>query len=74
MSRNEFLRWGRFYELYPFDDLHRYHRPAAVVAASFGGGDVQPILDWLQPDRGMLGMTDADVATMRAMGFTKKGS
>jgi len=61
-----------FYRLYPFDDFHRYHRPAAMVAQSLGGGEIQPLLDWLQPDGATEEMTDADVATMRALGFTRK--
>ncbi len=49
MSQAEFLAWAEFYRNFPFDDKHRYHRPAALVATSMGGGDVQANLDWLQP-------------------------
>jgi hypothetical protein len=73
MSRAEFLRWGRFYIRYPFDDLHRYHRPAAMVACSLGGGEPQGRLEWLFPDQGADGMTDADAATLRAFGYSRKG-
>lgn len=37
MKPREFEAWKAFYVLYPFDDLHRYHRPAAMVAAAWGG-------------------------------------
>lgn len=68
---NEFEAWMEFYRLYPFDDYHRFHRPAALIASRFGNGDIVPYLDFLQPDRS--GLTDADMATMRALGFTRKG-
>lgn len=69
----EFQAWIEVYRLAPFDDYHRFHRPAALVARAMGGGEMQPLLDWLQPDRASEGMSDADVATMRAFGFTRKG-
>lgn len=49
MPQREFIAWMDFYRLYPFDDFHRYHRPAALVSVSLGGGDVQQRLDWLHP-------------------------
>ena len=69
----EFGRWVEFYRRYPFDDFHRFHRPAAMIAAAFDNGEVQSRLDWLMPDRNTEGLTDADMATMRAFGFTRKG-
>jgi len=48
MPADEFQRWREFYTLFPFDDLHRYHRPAALIA-SRRAPDVQESLDWLQP-------------------------
>ena len=39
MSVPEFVRWMQYYKRNPFDDLHRYHRPAALVSVSMGGGD-----------------------------------
>lgn len=52
MTLPEYLSWIEFYKLYPFDDFHRYHRPAALVAQSLGGedADVVAMLEWLQPD------------------------
>ncbi len=29
----------QYYKRNPFDDLHRYHRPAALVSVAMGGGD-----------------------------------
>lgn len=72
MSQLEFETWIEFYKLNPFDDLHRFHRPAALIAAMMSDGEVQKRLDWLQPDRGPE-MSDADMATLRAFGFKRKG-
>lgn len=77
MTRKEFESWKEFYALRPFDDLHRYHRPAAVVAHSFGGGgDVGKTIDILVNERGMVdamqeelagGFSGADKATIQAL-------
>jgi hypothetical protein len=48
MPPQEIDEWRAFYVRWPFDDLHRYHRPAALVAACLGG-DFQQHLDLLQP-------------------------
>ena len=72
MTRVEFHRWVAFYEAFPFDDFSRYHRPAALIATSLGGGEIQPRLDWLQPDPINAEMDDADMNTLRAFGFKKK--
>jgi hypothetical protein len=74
MPRPEFLWWVEFYKLYPFDDFHRHHRPAALVAQLAGGGEMQQKLDWLQPDPRNADLSDADLATLRAFGFTSKGT
>lgn len=73
MTRPEFLAWIEFYRLFPFDDLHRFHRPAALVSQSFSGGDIQSRLDWLQPDARNADLEDADLKTLRAFGFKTKG-
>lgn len=70
MSRVEFLRWGEFYKLYPFDDFHRYHRPAALVASSFGGGDLRARLEWLFPSQAS-DADDQEAAWARALGVMK---
>lgn len=70
MSEQEFRRWVRFYRQQPFDDLHRYYRPAVLQAASFGGGDMGVMMDFL------LGKTaekesepeNADLSVLKAFG------
>lgn len=69
MTRREFLSWCEFYRLFPFDDRHRYHRPAVLIAQTLGGGDQQKKLDWLQPDPRNDGLDDADMKTLQAFGF-----
>jgi hypothetical protein len=71
MTQAEFTRWREFYAVFPFDDLHRVHRPAALVASALGGGDLQRRLDWLQPPATVDGqnMSAADLNTLRAFGF-----
>lgn len=70
MPEPEFQGWREFYVLYPFDDLHRYHRPAALVATSFGGGDINDRIGWLMPDPVAGDFDDADLRTMKALGLT----
>ena len=79
MSHQEFLAWREFYRRWPFDDLHRFHRPAALVATCFGGGDIDKKLDWLQPpsvsdtEKAQQGQySDADLVTLQAFGFAPK--
>ena len=69
MTQAEYQSWIEFYRLYPFDDLHRYHRPAALIA-SRSGGDLQQFIDWLQPEPGIAqgNWTPADISTFRALG------
>jgi len=70
MSRTEFLAWLAFYELHPFDDFHRFHRPAALIAASMGGGSIDDRLDWLQPPPPpLVQYSDADMNTFKAFGI-----
>lgn len=47
MTKQEFRSWEQFYDESPFDDLHRYHRPAAMLAQVQIGGDFSSRLDWL---------------------------
>lgn len=77
MTFKEFESWKEFYRLRPFDDLHRYHRPAAVVAHSMGGGkDIGRTIDMLvneqqvnaEMEQEMAGMfSEADKATIKAL-------
>lgn len=82
MRRDEFLTWIAFYKLYPFDDLHRYHRPSALIAHSaanaFGPSKTtfQERLEFLQPLVAAQGQasndqqySEADMNTLRAFGF-----
>ena len=68
MSELEFNEWQSFFRLYPFDDLHRYHRPAAMVGAAFGG-KYEERLEFLAPEPVPEGMTQADMNTYKAFGM-----
>jgi len=68
MTQAEFMRWSEFYRSYPFDDFHRFHRPAALIARSFSGGEMRPLLEWLQPREEDDSLTDADRDLFRAAG------
>jgi hypothetical protein len=73
MTQKEFAQWKAFHDLYPFDDLHRIHRPAAVMSAVHTkAGDMRPFLHLLQPEASMREMTDADRTTMAAFGYAAK--
>lgn len=69
MSQREFRDWITFYRAHPFDDFHRYHRPAALISKSMSGGDIQELLDWLHPPEWQEDFSDADVKTLRALGI-----
>lgn len=75
MTQAEFQQWIDFYRSWPFDDFHRFHRPAALIAGSLGGGDLTARLDWLQPspayDEG--GHTSADRDLYAAAGLKPRG-
>lgn len=49
MTVEEFDAWAAFFRRWPFDDYHRFHRPAALVSVSMGGGEIQDRLDFLEP-------------------------
>ena len=74
MSQCEFERWYDFYQMNPFDDLHRFHRPAALIARSMNGAEIQPMIEWLHPDYSEHGNTEyseADLKTFKALGLEK---
>lgn len=51
MTDDEFDDWCEYYRRWPFDDFHRYHRPAALQAQMSGGlKNTEDLLAWLQPD------------------------
>lgn len=77
MTRPEFIAWAEFYEAHPFDDLHRYHRPAALIASTVGttGRKFDAALDMLAPDLPAalepvegFAYSAADLQTFRAFG------
>lgn len=84
MTMPEFLAWWEFHQMWPIDDLHRIHRPAAVIASSSAGIDPDVPLAWLERrapagERVELDVkkpgpspeivySDADMNTMRALG------
>lgn len=67
MTEPEFLTWLEFYKLHPFDDMHRFFRPAALIAQSMSGGDMQLKLDYLEPPAAG-NFSQADINTFRAFG------
>lgn len=71
MTQAEFRAWCEFYRRWPFDDLHRFHRPAALVAGSMAGGGqsaMEARLDWLQPPD-LTEHTSADLDLFKAAGI-----
>lgn len=71
MTLPEFADWIEFYKAQPFDDLHRFHRPHAMLAKVMGGGEVDSYIDWLQPPPDD-GQTSADRDLFKAAGVTKR--
>ncbi len=77
MTQREFESWKKFYQMRPFDDLHRYHRPAALIAHSLGGGEgIDRTLEVLVNDQQQAGghdaapegeFSEADRATIKAL-------
>lgn len=69
MEQMEFDRWRHFYMQHPFDDLHRFQRPAALIAAACGG-DLKLSLDFLtRPIK--TAEEDVDEVTLKAFGLGK---
>ena len=68
MEEDEFQDWLDFFALYPFDDFHRIHRPAALVSVSMaGGGDAfADRLEILQPDPKLAGLSEVDRSLIKA--------
>lgn len=75
MTQVEFERWQAYFIQHPFDDHHRYHRPAVLVSQSMAGGDVQQKFDFLTPPfeddpEEVDGLSSADIKTIIALGGT----
>lgn len=69
MARQEFAGWVEFYRLFPFDDRHRFHRPAALIAHN-DRLDIDAAMRWLQPLPMAHDYTAADLNTLKAFGFS----
>lgn len=70
MTKPEFLAWQHFYKLHPFDDFHRYFRPAALVASAMNGEKFDSLLAWLEKRPYSATYSDADLASIKALGFS----
>lgn len=68
MTQREFARWVEFYRLFPFDDLHRFHRPAALLC-SMQGGDFKKAMDALAPEPVPSGYSQAELNSFKAFGI-----
>lgn len=68
MPQRELEGWREFYVLYPFDDRHRYHKPAAAVMAVLGGKYDERI-EFLSPTPKPVGLSEADANTLLAFGI-----
>jgi len=78
MSREEFDRWIEYFGRHPFDDRHRYHRPAILAGDLLREGvNVNVLLDWLQDDQAtppepkVATPEEADANTLRAFGLSR---
>lgn len=45
LTEEEIDYWREFYRQHPFDDHHRYHRPAAYVASRHAGSQAAAAYD-----------------------------
>lgn len=68
MPQRELQGWREFFVLYPFDDRHRYHKPAALIAAVMGG-KFEERMEFLSPRPRPLGYSEADANTLAAFGI-----
>lgn len=68
LPMDELESWRQFYQLFPFDDLHRYHRPAALIKAS-NANSFEELCQVLQPTPAPEGLSTADAQIMRMFGY-----
>lgn len=66
--------WREFYRLFPFDDYHRFYRPAALIAAMESAGSyrqqaLESHLKWLQPEPVIAEFGEIDMKTLKAFGL-----
>lgn len=71
MSQREFDSWVEYYAEFPFDDYHKHYRPAALIARSMAGSEIDGLLEWLQPIKRVSDgeFSAADMATFKAFGM-----
>lgn len=70
----ELADWIEFYRLFPFDDMHRFYRPAALLTKAQGvKASMSEIMRILQPDPLPLGDGYDDDAQDRARSLMNMG-
>jgi hypothetical protein len=69
MTADELDAWIDFYRFEPFDDFHRFHRPAALIAHVGGRNQIEDLLKWLRPEPKPVGFSDADLSVLSAFGL-----
>ena len=72
MGAGEFERWRQYYRDMPFDDEHRYYKPATMITAIAGktGKTAEHYMGYLRPLRQEY--TDADMSVFKAFGIKPK--
>jgi len=72
MSTRELNGWIDYFNRHPFDDLHRYHRPALADTLIRGGVAFDGVIDWMQGDTTeKASESTADENTLRALGLSR---
>jgi hypothetical protein len=71
MTQREFSSWVEFYRLFPFDDKHRFHRPAALIASAYSG-KYDDRIEFLSPEPKPEGYSKVDMSIMKALGVRPK--
>lgn len=75
MVPSEFDGWIDYFDRHPFDDLHRYHRPALADTLIRGGLPFDKVLDWMKDGEPMapreMTPEEADAQTLRTFGLSR---
>jgi len=74
MPYSEYENWRKFYLIHPFDDFHRYYRPAALLAslhATQQNTALKAALDFLQPNPLAAHLNETDRRTLTAFGLNR---
>ena len=75
MSLREYEGWIDYFNRHPFDDLHRYHRPALGDTLIRGGVAFDRVIEWMRDDMTTKAneptAEDADANTLRALGLSR---